>query len=800
MIHDLRLALRALRRNAGYAALVIITLAFGIAGCTTVFSVLTAYLLRPLPFTDADRLVQIGQVDRVAGYDNARHSLPQYADLRERSRAFDDLAAYTYGSRNLTGDGTPIRTLATVVTGNMFALLGTPALRGRTITAADAGPGGNDVAVLSYAFWAGRYASDPAIVGRTMRLDGTTYTVIGVMPPAFTFPWNEVQLWLPTHENPVAAPRDATDWLVVGRLKRDGTRERAHAELLGIQRQLSALHPATDARYSGVTLRGMREALNFAYPVVRAGLTLLLTAVAALLLLACANVASLALARSAARTREIAVRQALGAGRGDLVRHLLLENGLLAVAGGAIGLGLAWAAVRVIGPALPDALFRVGTASIDGGALLFTLGMTLTTLLAFGVAPAISGSRVELAGAMKTGGDNGRTGTLRGRRGLVVTQVALAVLLIATASLMVRSFRAVQQVDLGFQTDRLMIAALRPARADYPGAVQRQAYFERAAAVVSALPGVASVGSADYVPLNHETDQVRYRPTANVPPDRWPLAITSRVSSGYFRTLGVPILAGRDFERGDLPEASPVVAVSRSLAEREWPNGDVLGRTLMIGAPDEARAATVVAVVGDVRWTDITSAVQPHIYRPLSQVPTSYRRLVIATDGRAAAGNRALQQALAGVDPNVPVSVRPMSEIVRENDFVWVISSLALGAFGLMALVLASLGIYGLIAHSVVRRRREIAIRMAVGATAREIRALMVGEAVRLATVGLGLGIIAALGAGRLLASLLYGVGPADGVTFLGVVALFAAVAALAALLPAQRAARVAPQRILRYE
>jgi putative ABC transport system permease protein len=800
MSHDLRLALRALRRNAGYATLVIATLAFGIAGCTTVFSVLTAYLLRPLPFADAGRLVQIGQVDRVAGYDNARHSLPQYADVRERSRAFDDLAAYTYGTRNLTGDGPPIRAVATVVTGNMFPLLGTPPLRGRTITPADAGPGGADVAVLSYAFWAGRYASDPAVVGRTIRLDGATYTVIGVMPPAFTFPWNEVQLWLPTREDPVAASREATDWLVVGRLKHGWTRQRAHAELLGIQREVSALHPATDARYQGVTLRGMREALNFAYPVVRAGLTLLLTAVAALLLLACANVASLTLARSGARTREIAVRQALGAGRGDLVRHLLLENGLLAAAGGVLGLGLAWAAVRVIGPALPDALFRVGTASIDGGALLFTLGMTLTTLLVFGVAPAISGSRVDLAGAMKTGEADGRKRGLRGRRGLVVTQVALAVLLIVTAGLMVRSFRAVQQVPLGFETDRVMIAGLRPPSADYPSAAQKQAYFEGAREAVAALPGVVSVGSADYVPLNHETDQVRYRPTANVPPDQWPLAITSRVSDGYFRTLGVPILAGRDFARGDLPGAPPVVAVSQSLAAREWPKGDALGRTLMIGAPDHTRPATVVAVVGDVRWADITSPVQPHIYRPLSQMPTSYRRLVIATDGRATAGIAALRQTLAGVDANVPVSVRPMSEIVRENDFVWVVSSAALGTFGLVALVLASLGIYGLIAHSVVRRRREIAIRMAVGATAREIRTLVVGEALRLAGVGIGLGVLAALGAGRLLASLLFGVAPADGATFLGVVALFAAVAALAALLPAQRAARLAPHSVLRHE
>ena len=797
--HDLRLALRMLRHDAGYAALVIATLAVGIAGCTTVFSVLTPYLLRPLPFADAGRLVQVGQTDRDAGYDNARHSLPQYADWRERSRAFDDLSAYTYGTRNLTGDGPPIRALATVVTGNMFGVLGAPALLGRTIVPSDAGPGGNDVVVLSYASWAGRYAADPTIVGRDIRLDGKPYTVVGVMPPEFTFPWNEVRLWLPSREDPAVAPRDDARWLVVGRLRRDWTRERARAELVGIQRELGALHPGTDGRYAGVTLRGMREALNFGYPVMRAGFTLLLAAVAALLLLACVNVASLTLARSAARRREIAVRQALGAARADLVRQLLLESGVLAVAGGALGLGLAWGAVALIGAALPDVLFRVGTARIDGGTLLFTLGMTLTTVLVFGLAPAISGSRVELAAAMRESGEAGRRRALRGRRGLVVTQVALAVLLIATAGLMVRSFQAVGNVDLGFTPDRVLIAELRPPDADFPSTAAKQAYFERAAQAVAPLPGSVSVGSAEFVPLNHETAQVRYRPTENVPSYAWPLAMTSRVSAGYFRTLGVPILAGRDFERGDLPNAPPVVAVSQSLAARQWPNGDALGRTLMIGLPGDTHPATVVSVVGDVHWTDMTGAVRPHIYRPLSQVPTSYRRMVIAIGGRPSAAVRAVRQALAGVDPNVPVTLRPMSDIVRENDFVRVVGSSALGGFGHVERVLANLGSYGLNPQAVVRRRREIAIRMAVGASAGEIRAMMVGEAMRLAAGGLGIGVLAALAAGRLLASLLFGVGPADGVTFAGVVVLFAGIAALAALLPARRATRLAPHAVLRH-
>lgn len=802
-IQDIRYALRTLRRTPGYTIVVVLTLALGIAANTTVFSVLNPYLLRPLPFADAERLVQIGQVDPVSGWDGARFSLQQLEDWRARSRAFEDLAAYHYGNRNLTGDEGAEQVLVGYVTGNLFALLGARPALGRAIVTTDDEPGNAGVVVLDHGIWTRRYGADPGVVGRTIRIDGEAFTVVGVMGPDFNFPWNEVRMWVPMRLDPAQQPRTDTYHIPVGRLEEGWTRERARQELVGIQRELAALYPDADGRFSGVSVKPLREALNFRYDVVRNGFILLLSVVGSVLLIACVNVAGLTLARSTARSREVSVRMALGAQRGRLARQLLAESAVLALAGGAVGIWLAYGAVDFVGPRLPEALYRVGTATVDGRVLLFSVALTLATPILFGLAPAFAATRAELASALREGGRGAGVGrsALRGRRAIVVAQVALAVVLVTAAGLMIRSFAAVSRVDLGFDADRLLTVEIAPPAADYATAEAIERYFERATDAIGALPGVRAVSTTAWLPLNHENPTVQFATPegAGAPTEEWPAATPGRIAPGYFEAMGVGFVAGRDFGPVDGPDAARVAIVSRSLAERHWPGESPVGRTLVLAAGREP--VTIVGVVEDVRHEGIVEASRPQLYFPVTQVPARRRFVVVAADGRAPASiARAVRDAVASVDPNVPATIRPMSEVVRENDFQWRIGSVALGAFGVVALMLAALGLYGLVAYNVAQRRREMGIRMALGATAAQLRRLVIGDGIRLTAIGLAIGVVLSLAAARLLASQLFGVRPVDPTTLAVVPVLFAAVAVLASARPAARAAALEPREVLGEE
>ncbi len=798
---DTRHALRSLRRNPGFTAVVILTLAVGVAASVTVFSVLNPYLLRPLPYGAPDRLLQVEQVDPATGEDRARFSLPQWADWRERSAAFRDLAAYRYTTVNVTGTTRAERVLAGFTTGNLFAVLGVTPELGRAYSEADQGPGAEPVVVLSHALWAARYGADPAIIGRPVRVDGAVHTVVGVMPPEFNFPWNEVRMWVPLREAPASVARDHRSLILVGRLSPGVRHEAAREELLAIQRELGERYPDVDGQYRGVTVRPLREALNFAWPVVRVGLTLLLAAVASLLLIACVNVASLTLARATTRSREAAVRRALGAGSRRLVAQLLTESAVLAAVAGTLGVALAWLAMRALAPALPEALFRVGTTTLDWRVLAFAVAVAALTPLAFGLAPALATSRIPPADAMRgTGRGSGGRRSMRARRALVSIEVALAVTLVTLASLLFRSFAAVHAVDLGFDASTMVVLEVAPPASGYANADALRTYYDRALSAVAAVPGVTAAGFTDPLPLNHETFTVAYDAGERIDPDRADRATYSRVSAGYFTASGIRLLEGAGLEVLDSRDGGAAVIVSRALAERAWPGSSALGRRVRFRAGDAAVDATVVGVAEDIRWRDITSAPGPHIYRAMAQSPAR-RRFIIA---RAAAPTgpvaRAVASTVGALDPDVPVTVRPMTEIVRENDFQWALSSIAVGAFGAVALLLASMGIYGVIAFSVARRRRELGIRAAVGATAGQIRSLVVRDGVRLAAYGVVAGALLALAAGRLVAGFLYGVPAADPVTFVGVIALFVLVAATASLLPARRAARLDPQAVLREE
>jgi putative ABC transport system permease protein len=800
---DVTYALRSIRKSPGYAGLVILTLAFGIAANTTIFSVMNPYLFRALPYGDAHELVQVNQVNPTTGWDMDRFSFPQYADWKERSRAFRDLAAYTYGSANVTDAEGPEQIQYSRLTPNMFDVLGAIPAMGRTFRAEEGGPGGERVVVMDHGLWERRYAADPSIIGRAITLDGVQHTVIGVMPPEFNFPFGGVKMWL-TSRDDRSADRESRPYQLIGRLNEGWTPERARTELEGIQAELSTQYPNVDGRMSGVSVKPVREALNFAWDILNALFYVLLGAVVFVLLIACANVASLTLARGSARLREVSVRAAMGARRGRIIRQLLTESLVLAVVGGALGIGMAYWITGMLNPVIPEDLFKVGAIDIDRTVLAFSLAVTLATPVAFGLIPALSASRVDLSVGLKEGSKgSGGLATTRGRNVLVVAQVALAVVLITGAGLMLRSFASVQRLDLGFDPDRIATTEVILGADAYPSGEERRAFMAEAVEAVARIPGVEAASAVRWLPLNHETITAQVAPSAlaGAPEDEWPLATANYVYPGYFEAMGIELISGRDFGATDGVDAQPVVIVNRILAERFWPGGRASGQTLLLGGPDDATAVSVIGVAEEINHSDLDPAnVGPQYYRPALQA--SSRRFFVV--GRTASDPAdlvpAIRAELGDVAPDLPLTIRPMNDVVGENQMQWTIGSVFLGVFGGGALLLATLGIYGLISFSVAQRERELGVRIALGATRSEIRRKVVGGGLKLTGAGLGIGLALALLLGQLASAGLYGVDPADPVTLGTVLALFLGVAALASFVPAARASATDPIAVLRSE
>jgi putative ABC transport system permease protein len=592
---------------------------------------------------------------------------------------------------------------------------------------------------------------------------------------------------------------------IVARLRDGWTARRARADLTAIQSELVARYPDADGRMDGVTVKPLREALNFAWDVLSISFRILLGAVAVVLLIACLNVASLTLARGSGRRREVAVRAAMGAPRGRIVRQLLAESLVLALAGGALGVVLSYWVTGLIDPVLPEDLYRVGHIDIDGTVLLFSLAVTLVTPLVFGLWPALTASRTSLGEGLKESsrGSSGPASS-RGRSALVIAQVANAVVLITGAGLMVRSLAAVREIDVGFEPDPILTAEVALPASDYPTAEERVAYLDRAVAALAARPGVASASAVAWIPLNHElmTLQVAPLEQAGTSRDEWPLSTSDEAWIGYFETMGVPLLEGRTFTAADGVDAEAVAIVSRTLARRLWPRESAVGRTFVAadegGEPVHLR---VVGIVGDVRHEDLSwSASGLQMYRPIAQAAGRRYFLLARGEGPPATLVAEARAALLGVDPNLPANVRPMTSVLREDLLQWSIGSVFMGAFGTGALLLATLGIYGLIAYSVAQRRREIGVRMALGATRGDVRRVVVRDGLRLTVFGLGIGLVLAVVLAHLAASTLYGVGPFDPVTLGAVAGLFLAVAGLASLIPAERASRTDPIHVMRAE
>jgi len=808
-VSDLRYAFRTLRKSPGFTLVALLTLGLGIGANAAIFSVVQGVLLRPLPYQEPERLVRLFHTHAEQGVMDGAFSPQDFDDLTRELAApggpWERLGAYWFtaghSGMTLTGEGEPRRLEAAMVGAGFFPTLGVEAARGRTLRPEENVPGADRVVMLSDRLWRRSFGADPRIVGGSLRLDGEAFTVAGVMPPSFQFPAREVDLWAPISliaEDDIPHRR-ALRWMhVVGRLRPGTNLERAGAQTDALLARLAAAYPDSNEGWSAARLVRLHEAL---VGDVRPALVVLLAAVAGVLLIACANLANLLLARATARGRELAVRAALGAGRRRLVRQLLTESVLLALAGGALGLVLAvWGVDALVALAAGD-LPRPDEVRPDAGVVAFTFALSLLTGLAFGLLPAFRASRLDdLHGVLKEGGRGGGAGRGRSlaRNGLIVAETALAVVLLVGAGLMLRSFRALLHVDPGFRAENVLSLSLTfPDTTDAePGRLV--AVRDEVVRRVEALPGVIAAGGAKTLPLAGGGEPYGYTVPgrSGALAEVQPQAGVFIVTPGYFRALGIPVLAGRAFTDRD-GEEQPVIVVNRALARQVWPGEPAVGKALMLG---EYRLE-VVGVVGDVRSAGLAADPGSAVYIPSTLAPRSTMKLFVrtASDPLALAG--AVRETIWQVDRDLPISdLAALPQVVAADVARPRFLSVLLALFGALALTLAAVGLYGVVAYGVGQRTHEIGIRMALGAGRGRVLRGVVGQGMRWTLLGLALGLAGAFAATRLLAGLLFGVAPTDAVTFAGVALLLAAAAALASWVPARRAAATDPLTALRSE
>ena len=814
--HDLRFALRGLLRRPGFTAVVVLTLALGIGANSAIFSVVNGVLLRPLPY---DRPAEVATIwVSWPGNPQGELSQPEYWDLREQNRSFTRLAAYADGSLTLTGSGDPERLRAGFVSADALPLLGVAPARGRAFSPDDDRPGAPVVVLIGDGLWRRRFGADPGVVGRTVILDDAPATIVGVMAPGFQLPTHYAgsgaEVWAPLQLDP-AIDRSERGWHwvnVMARLRPGVDIATASQEVGALARRMRETYPTEyKPSFGGFAVIAADDLVG----EIRPAILVLLGAVGLLLLIACANVASLLLARAEARQREIAVRTALGAGTSNLVRQLLTESLVLALAGGIIGAVLADWGVRGLVAAAPPTLPRLDAVHTDGWVLGFTLVVSTLTGILFGLVPAIQAARPDLTVALAEGGRSGSSaGRQRFRRGLVVAQIALALMLVTSAGLLIRSFVRMRGVDPGFDPSHLLTAEVELSGVRYDTPAKVRAFYAGLVDRLDALPGVRSAAAARALPMTGrlvigDWSFVVEGRHANppTPADRI-TADWQTLTPGYFETLRIPVLQGRAIEAEDRVGATPVIVINRSLANLAWPGEDPIGRRVLLGGGQvDSVWRTVVGIVGDVRHRGLTAAPRPEMYLPHAQFPmgtgTPERtlRLVLRTQGDANALTGPLRATLAGLDPAVPlVDVQTMDQALGAWAAERRLTMILVAAFAALALTLGAVGVYGVMAHLVVQRTREIGIRIALGAVPREILGLVMRQGGWLAAAGVALGVVGALAAGRVLAGLLFQVTPTDPLTYAGTALALLGVAGVAALVPALRATRTDPVEALRSE
>ncbi len=804
LLRDLRFGLRMMARNPGLTVLAILALALGIGANTAIFSLVNSVLLHPLPFPEPDQLMQVWGSTPTKG---VPFHFVFYSDVvvwREQSRSFESIAAWTVGAASLILGDEPERVPLSRVNASYFSMFSARFLHGRSFLAAEDMPGAAPVTVLNYSLWHRRFASDPTVVGRTINFDGIPHTVVGVLTPGFQIPGRTVDVYMPLAQPNAHQPGpNAVTVGVYGRLKSGISKTQAQAEMDTIGNRLEKEFPGTLGKTPKVW--GLRE---FLVRDVRLSLLILLAAVGLVLLIACVNVANLLLARASARQREIAVRTSLGASRARLIRQMLTESCLLGMSGGVFGILLAFWGVKALIVLVPDRYPLVRGASIDSRVLLFTLIVSLATGILFGLVPALAASRTGgLADALKEGGRSEGDSTSHGRilSLLVVAEVALSLILLVGSGLMIRSFIRLNAVDPGFSPHKVLTASVNLAPAKYGTPASRTTFFRELLQRLDAVPGVQAAGIVSVLPLSGSNTGtglvIEGRPIPRR--EEIPIVWFRLANQGYFRAMEIPLLQGRFFNEQDAT-GPPVAIINATLARRFWPGENPIGKKITGGIPQAGRPTTwltIVGVVGDLRHWSLDREADAEIFWPYEQHAPAAMSLAIRTDSDPTYFAPLLRGTTVAIDKEQPVSqIRSMEQILADSIAPRRFAVVVLGVFAAVALVLAAVGIYGVISFSVTRRTREIGVRMALGAQPQNVQRMVLGKALTLAAIGVAVGLSGSLALTRAIRSQLYNVSATDPMTLAGVAILLAAVAALAGFWPARRAARVDPMIALRHE
>jgi predicted permease len=796
--HDLRYAVRGLRSSPGFTIVALLTLAMGIGASTTIFSVANAVLLRPFPYHEPERIVRLYETSPTT--EKFGVSEPDYLDWRQRVRGLSQLAAFTELKVSLLGNGDPEELSAMAATPSLFPLLGVRPLLGRAFGEEEAKPDvPARVVLLSNAIWQTRFGADPQVVGRTVNLSGTSYEVIGVMPPEFVFPGNPA-LWEPLAPSTTShgeTPRGYRPLGVLGRLAPNVTLAHALDEMRSVARDLARQYPETNREW-GANVTSLEEWLIG--DELRTRVEVLLVAVGLLLLMGCVNVANLLLARATARQREMSVRAALGAGRGRIVRQLLTESLVLAVIGAALGVALTVMAVPVLRDVGETAIPRIEELAVDWRVVAFGILATVVTGILFGIAPALQASRADLNDVLRSGGRVAAAGRFRSI--LIVTSVALALVLLVGAGLVGRSFERLMRVDYGFRAEGVFTASLTLPIERYRERARRAAFYAEAARRLAATPGIRSVGFTDIAPFSGGSNAIRFAVVGRQPAsaDEYLSANWRSVTPGYFAAIGVALRRGRLIAESDGQQAPRVVVITETMARRIWPGADPLGQQITLGG-NAGPTWTVVGIVGDIRDQLLQQEPEPMMYLSFQQLPWESMWLLVRGTGDPLALAPVVRREIHAIDPLMPVAnEQPLARLVSEIAAQPRFTALIFGLFASAALVLAVVGVYGLVAYGVTQRTREIGVRLALGATTSHVVVGVVRHGVGLAGFGVAIGLWAAYALSRFMRGILYEVTPTDAVTYLAVAALLVGCAAAASILPARWAARLDPVRALRDE
>jgi putative ABC transport system permease protein len=800
---DFKFGLRMLAKSPGFTIVAVLSLALGIGANAAIFSLVDAVLIRPLPFQDADRLMMVWSDAASIGLPRNELSPADYNDFKTRNTLFEDVSAIDSRSFNLTGEGEPEKIYAHAVSYNLLPLLGVNPLLGRGFLADEDRPGADKVAILSYGLWQRRFGGDPGIIGSEIPLDDHKTTVIGIMPARFELLHRYVSMWVPIALSPEESGQRYNHYLtVMARLKDGVTQAQAESEVKSISAQI--VNEQGPGYGLSLFVLSLREQVAGS---VRKALLVLLASVACVLLIACANLANLQLSRGAARQKELAVRSALGAGRWRLIRQLLIESTIVSVLGGAAGLVLAAWSLTFLEQLVPSAMAGSTRVTIDAKLLAYTALVSLVTALLFGTVPALQAAKLSLGEALKAAG--GRTGLAaansRFRKALVICEIALSLTLLAGAGLLIKTFANLRGLDAGFRPENVLTMRTSLPQSKYSRSETRSAFYHQVLEHVGALPGVRYVGYTTSVPLGWKGGtgwfQIDGRPLSEGGDANF-----REVSPGYFEAIGTRLVEGRGFSEQDTAKSQLVAIVNQTMAREFWPDEPAVGKRLRPGNFPSHPWFTIVGIVGDTRQMGFQKAVKAEMYFPYDQAPEPYyafvpRDLVIRTAGDPAKLAGAAREAIWSVDPQQPVSnIQTMDEIVAEEVSDPRMAMILLGALAALALLLAAVGVYGVLAFAVSQRTQEIGVRMALGAARSRILLMIVGDGVRLVALGLCIGLAGSLAVTRLMSSLLFGVDARDPLIFAAVFVILGIISVAACCIPARRATKIDPLTAIRYE